>query len=282
MSYSKDYKKRTIEYRQEGHTLKETHKTFKVWTSTIQRWEKRLKETGDLEKKEFHRSFRKIDPEKLKKYVKEHPDAYQSEMAEVFGCSESGIWYALKRYGITRKKKTTRYQEQNQEKVAAYKEQIKDIPAEKIAYVDECGIDTYLYREYGYSPRGQQIFGRISGRKYQRCGIVAAKMGNEILAPFEYSGTMDSSLFEFWFSNQLLPSLNKGTVIVMDNASFHSKKRLFSVTQNAGCILLFLPPYSPELNPIEKFWAYLKRFLRKILPSFSSFDDALFTAFQLC
>ena len=104
MSYSKDYKKRTIEYRQERHTLKETHKTFKVWTSTIQRWEKRLKETGDLEKKELHRSFRKIDPEKLKKYVKEHPDAYQSEMAEVFGCSESGIRYALKRYGITRKK----------------------------------------------------------------------------------------------------------------------------------------------------------------------------------
>ena len=163
-----------------------------------------------------------------------------------------------------------------------YKEQIKDIPAEKIAYVDECGIDTYLYREYGYSPRGQQIFGRISGRKYQRCGIVAAKMGNKILAPFEYSGTMDSSLFEFWFSNQLLPSLNKGTVIVMDNASFHSKKRLISVAQNAECILLFLPPYSPELNPIEKFWAWLKRFLRKILPSFSSFDDALFTAFQLC
>ena len=105
MSYSKDYKKRTIEYREEGHTLKETHKTFKVWTSTIQRWEKQLKETGDLEKKELHRSFRKIDPEKLKKYVKEHPDAYQSEMAEVFGCSESGIRYALKRYGITRKKR---------------------------------------------------------------------------------------------------------------------------------------------------------------------------------
>ena len=92
---------------------------------------------------------------------------------------------------------------------------------------------------------------------------------------------MDSSLFEFWFSNQLLPSLDKGSVIVMDNASFHSKRRLISVAQNAGCKLLFLPPYSPELNPIEKFWAWLKRFLRKFLPFFSSFDDALFAAFQL-
>ena len=160
-------------------------------------------------------------------------------------------------------------------------EEIKDIPPEKIAYVDECGIDTYLYREYGYAPRGQQVFGQISGRKYQRCGIVAAKMGDRVLAPFQYNGTMDSSLFEFWFSHQLLPSLDEGTVIVMDNASFHSKRRLFSAAQNAGCKLLFLPPYSPELNPIEKFWACLKRFLRKILPLALSFDDALFAVFQL-
>ena len=160
-------------------------------------------------------------------------------------------------------------------------EQIKDIPPEKIAYVDECGIDTYLYREYGYAVRGEQVLGRIRGRKYKRCGIAAAKMADRILAPFQYTGTMDSGLFESWFSDQLLPSLDKDTVIVMDNASFHSKKRLFFAAQNAGCRLLFLPPYSPELNPIENFWAWLKRFLRKILPDAASFDDALSAAFQL-
>ena len=153
---------------------------------------------------------------------------------------------------------------------------------QKIAYADECGIDTYLYREYGYAPQGQKVPGLISGRKYKRCGIAAAKMEDKILAPFQYSGTMDSRLFESWFVSQLLPSLDKGTVIVMDNASFHSKKRLPSAAQNAGCRLVFLPPYSPELSPIENFWGWLKRFLRKTLPSHSSFDDALYTAFQLC
>ena len=88
-----------------------------------------------------------------------------------------------------------------------------------------------------------------------------------------------SRLLEFWFSNRLLPSLEQGTVIVMDNASFHSKKRLLFAAQNAGYKLLFLPPYSPQLNPIEKFWAWLKRFLRKILLSAHSFNDALCTAF---
>lgn len=173
------------------------------------------------------------------------------------------------------------YQEQDRQKVEEYQKQIKNIPPEKIAYVDECGIDTCLYREYGYAPQGQQVLGRIRGRKFKRCGIVAAKMADKIIAPFQYNGTMDSRLFEFWFSNQLLPSLDKDTVIVMDNASFHPKKRLIFAAQNAGCRLLFLPPYSPELNPIENFWAWLKRFLRKILPSMPSFDDALFTAFQL-
>ena len=125
------------------------------------------------------------------------------------------------------------------------------------------------------------MYGQISGRKYKRCGIVAAKMGDKILAPFQYSGTMNSTLFEFWFTEQLLPSLEKGAVIVMDNASFHSKKRLISAAQNYSCKLLFLPPYSPELNPIELFWAWLKRFLRNIFQSVASFDDALFTTFQL-
>ena len=111
MSYSKKYRERTIEYRQAGHTLEETHQTFKVSRSTIQIWETQLEEMGYLGKKELHRSYQKIDPERLKAYVVEHPDAYQSEMAKSFECSESGIRDALRWYKITRKK-TTRYQEQ--------------------------------------------------------------------------------------------------------------------------------------------------------------------------
>lgn len=179
-------------------------------------------------------------------------------------------------------KKATGYREQDEKKVAAYQAEIRVYPKEKIVYVDECGIDTYLYREYGYATRGQKVFSRISGRKYKRCGIVAAQMDGRILAPLQYDGTMDRSLFEFWFASQLLPSLEKGCVIVMDNASFHCKTRLFSAAHEAGIDLIFLPPYSPELNPIEHFWAWLKRQLRKILPFYPSFGDALFDTFQLC
>ena len=78
----------------------------------------------------------------------------------------------------SQEKKTLCYKEQSREKVKEYQEKIKDIPEEKITYVDKTGIDSYLYREYGYSPRGQKIYEKISGRKFQRTSIVAAKLDN--------------------------------------------------------------------------------------------------------
>jgi len=92
---------------------------------------------------------------------------------------------------------------------------------------------------------------------------------------------MNSELFELWFEEKLLPSLPKNTVIVMDNASFHRKKHLLCTAQKYGYSLIFLPPYSPELNPIEKFWSWLKRQLQKILPKYNNFDDALFECFKV-
>jgi len=92
---------------------------------------------------------------------------------------------------------------------------------------------------------------------------------------------MEHSLFEQWFSQCLLPNLPEHAVIVMDNASFHRKKKLNILARKAHLSLLFLPPYSPELNPIEHFWSWIKGRLQKMLPVYSSFDDALFDIFQV-
>lgn len=162
-----------------------------------------------------------------------------------------------------------------------YNYEISDVPSENIVYVDESGLETYLYREYGYAPRGEKVYDSIKGRKYARVGIVAAQMGNRIIAPFEYTGTMNHKLFEIWFENILLPTIPEETVIVMDNASFHRKEKLYCLAEKHNCFVIFLPPYSPELNPIEHFWNWLKNTLREILPDFTSFDDALTAAFQL-
>lgn len=105
MSYPVKYRERTIEYRKEGHTLKETSETFKVSISTIRKWEKQLKEEGNLENKPLNRGFKKIDPEKLKKFVEEHPDAYLKEIAKEFNCSDTAVYLAMQRLKITRKKR---------------------------------------------------------------------------------------------------------------------------------------------------------------------------------
>ena len=105
MSYSEDYRKRVIEYRNEGHTLKETGEVFDIAASTICRWNKRLKEEGTLKKRAGRRPFKKIDPDKLIAYIQANPDAYLREMAFEFNCCKSAMSKALKRLKITRKKR---------------------------------------------------------------------------------------------------------------------------------------------------------------------------------
>jgi transposase len=105
MSYSKDLRERALAYRASGHTWAETQATFGVAVSTVQAWEKRLKETGSLEVRNPERRHKKVDPKELLRYVEEHPDAYLREIAEEFSCTEAAIRKALKRLQITRKKR---------------------------------------------------------------------------------------------------------------------------------------------------------------------------------
>jgi transposase len=156
---------------------------------------------------------------------------------------------------------------------------LKTIPPENLVYIDESGINQYLYREYAYAPRGQIVVGKISGKKYRRTNIVAGICQDRWIAPMEYGGTTDSILFEYWFANCLLAEVKEGSVFVLDNATFHKKSVLPILAAKKKCTVLFLPPYSPDLNPIEKKWAWLKRRLRKILPFSPSFDEALLSCF---
>lgn len=105
MSKSIDLREAAVAYRLKGHSLRETAQVFGVSKSAVSAWVKKHKETGDLSNKPLNRTFKKIDPEKLKAYVKEHPDDTQEEIAKKFGCCRQAVSKAMKRLGITRKKK---------------------------------------------------------------------------------------------------------------------------------------------------------------------------------
>jgi transposase len=122
----------------------------------------------------------------------------------------------------------------------------------------------------------------VSGKRFQRLSIVAAKCEDEIVERHEYDGTMNSRLFEFWFM-LLLKVIIAGSVVIMDNASFHRKKVLKRMAEEAGCKVIFLPAYSPDFNPIEKVWANLKKFLRNFLVklNFETISDGVYHYFHV-
>ena len=92
---------------------------------------------------------------------------------------------------------------------------------------------------------------------------------------------MHAAFFEAWFEQELIPLLTKSTVVVMDNASFHRKNSLNDIAQKYGIKIIFLPPYSPELNPIEHFWNWLKKKIVDLIPYFQKFDNVIYSIFKV-
>lgn len=141
--------------------------------------------------------------------------------------------------------------------------------------MDESGINKYFTREYGRATRGKQIFGAISGLRYTRESFIAAKIESRILAPFCYKGTCDTQLFNIWLKDFLIPELKPGQVVIMDNATFHKSEGSRKLIEKAGCRILFLPAYSPDLNPIEVFWANFKKKVRLTLERVKTLAEAI-------
>lgn len=182
------------------------------------------------------------------------------------------------------KKTQIRYSEADEDKREAFKKDLAELekqhPEKSVFYVDETGIDTYLYRSNVRAKKGLKVYSKIKGKKFERLSIVAGKCGDKIVAPMTFTGTANSNLFEQWFENYFCPEI-AGNITVIDNASIHRKSKLFEIAERFNVTLLFQPPYSPDLNKIEKFWAWLKKELRTVLKIFDNLFDAIYYCFQL-
>lgn len=128
-------------------------------------------------------------------------------------------------------------------------------------------MDHRLYRLYARSPRGVKIEQKVHGSRRGRTSVIAVCKNNRLLAPFVFEGTCNTEVVNTYLKQVLLPELIPGTVIILDNARFHQSQSTLKLVEKAGCHLLFLPPYSPDFNPIEHLWAALKSLLRPLLPS---------------
>ena len=165
--------------------------------------------------------------------------------------------------------------EAKEEQRDKYRQEISLSRKENLVYVDESGIDRVDYKNRGWGKKGEVLIGKTSGKHYYRTNIVAAQCGKKILAPMTFKGTCNTKLFIAWVKQMLIPELKPGQIVVMDNASFHKSPVIKEVIEAAGCSLVYLPPYSPDLNPIEKFWANLKRWIKQYLPFMEDIHKAI-------
>jgi transposase len=146
-----------------------------------------------------------------------------------------------------------------------FRRELEKLNGQTVFYLDECGVDHRLYRERGRAPRGERIYEAVTGKRRERTSIISASQQGRLVAPLVFQGSCNTEVVDAYFEQVLLPELPAGSVIVLDNARFHQSPTTQRLVAAAGCQLLFLPAYSPDLNPLEHLWAAFKTRLRKNL-----------------
>jgi transposase len=140
----------------------------------------------------------------------------------------------------------------------------KEISAERLVFVDEMGTNTSLAPLYSWSPKGERVF-CSAPRNWGANVTLLASMSAKGMGPcLAVEGPTTRGVFEAYLKGVLASSLEPGQVVVMDNLSSHKGPRVRELVEESGCELLYLPPYSPDLNPIEEAFAKIKALLRRV------------------
>jgi transposase len=134
----------------------------------------------------------------------------------------------------------------------------------RLVFLDETGAKTNLTRLYARSPRGERAVAYAPQGHWNTTTLVAAISTEQVMAPLVLDGPMDGVSFEAYVEQMLVAALPAGSIVVMDNLSAHKMPRVARLLQQAGITLRFLPPYSPDFNPIEPMWSKIKTILRRI------------------
>lgn len=134
---------------------------------------------------------------------------------------------------------------------------------EKLVFIDETWTSTSMTRRYGRAPRGQRCSASAPHGHWKTTTFVAGLRYQQLTAPMVTDGPMDGEMFLAWVRQFLCPTLRPGDTVMLDNLSSHKVAGVKEALTAAGAALLYLPPYSPDLNPIEKLFAKLKALLRK-------------------
>jgi len=150
----------------------------------------------------------------------------------------------------------------NQKRREEFAEKLRAISPERLVFLDESGVTTQMTRLWGRAERGQRIAEATPQGHWKVLTIMGAISRRGIVAAMTIESPTDGDIFLAYVEQVLCPKLQAGAVVVMDNLSAHKVKGIRELIEATGADLLYLPPYSPDLNPIEKAWSKLKQWLR--------------------
>lgn len=138
------------------------------------------------------------------------------------------------------------------------------VNADRLIFIDESFCKTGMRREYGWSRRGERVAGRRCGASWKTLSIIGAIRLGERPRMMTHHGAVNGRVFRTFVRTRLVPFIKPGDIVIMDNLNIHKMLRVRELIEAAGATPVYLPTYSPELNPIELWWADLKRTLRRL------------------
>ena len=274
VAYSLDLRERIIRTWQEGQPKRAVARIFKVSLSTVKRYVKRFEQLGQVLPTIQGHMAGKLNPKmrkQLARQLKVHPDFtltqhmewWNRRHGEQLQVSETLVSRIFRRLGWTRKKKTIGAAERDEAARAAFRALMKTLPVEDIVVLDESSTRIGMIPLYARSPRGCRAYDHAIQNYGRNVTLLASITVAGMQAAMTLEGAVDEAAFEAFVEKVLLPTLHPGQIIIMDNLSSHKTEKIEQLVTQAGCQLLYLPAYSPDLSPIEEAFSKLKAFLRR-------------------
>ena len=156
-----------------------------------------------------------------------------------------------------------------------------DMNASDLIFIDETGATLNMTTNYARAAAGKRISMPAPANRGTNISIIGAISTTGVEAALYGEWSTNGDIFETFIGTQLLPVLSKSSVVIMDNVKFHGSEKVKDLVDSVGAKIIFLPPYSPDLNPIEPMWSKLKNILRREEPrTFNEFKKSIKTAFQ--
>jgi transposase len=272
--YSKDLRERVAAAVDHGEgSQREIARRFRVSLTFVFRLLRRRREADTLDPKPHAGcpppALGPDDRRRLAELIRETPDATLEQLRQRggFRCSLTTVWRALRRMGLTRKKKTLHADERDrpdvQTKRRSFRRKVKPIDPRRLIFVDETGVTTAMTPAYAWSPRNERAHSSAPGA-WESVTVIAALGLDGVRAPLMFPGSTNAATFESYIEGVLVPALHEGDVVIFDNLSAHLGPAVAEAIEGAGARVLPLPPYSPDYTPIEEMFSKVKEFLRRV------------------